>query len=92
MVITLKESQLMIKSKAFTVEAVDDNAKHCRLGLETGDTFCFEYETPQSFCPPSLSEILTWCEVFRCGGYFTCRGAKEKYKMEISCPCHCLQF
>ena len=82
----------ILEDWAFTVEVVDGNAKNCRLGLETGDTFCFEYETPQSFCPPALSEILTWCEVSRCGGYFTCRGAKEKYEIEIPCPCHCLQF
>ena len=76
----------------FTVVVVDGYAKNCRLGLETGDTFCFEYETPQGFCPRALSEIFTWCEVIRCGGDFTYRGAKQKYVMEIPCPCHCLQF
>lgn len=84
----------ILEDWAFTVEVVGGNAKNCRLGLETGDTFCFEYETPQGFCPRALSEIFTWCEVIRCGGDFTYRGAKEKYVMEIPCPCpcHCLQF
>ena len=80
----------ILEDWAFTVEVVDGNAKNCRLGLETGDTFCFEYETPQGFCPRALSEIFTWCEVIRCGGDFTYRGVKEKYVMEI--PCYYLQF
>ena len=56
------------------------------------DKFCFEYETPQGFCPCALAEIFTWCEVVRCGGDFTYRGATEKYVMEIPCPRYCLQF
>ena len=80
----------ILEDWAFTVEVVDGDAKNCRLGLETGDTFFFEQETPQGFCPRAFSEISTWCEVIRCGGDFTYRGAKEKYGMEI--PCHCLQF
>lgn len=76
-------NKCILEDWVFTVEVVDGNAKNCRLGLETGDTFCFEYETPQGFCPRALSEIFTWCEVIRCGGDFTYRGAKEKFVMGI---------
>lgn len=74
------------------VEVIDGEAKNCRLGLEKGDVFHFEYETPQGFCPRAIAEIFTWCEVIRCGGDFTYRGAKEKYRIDIPCPCHCLRF
>ena len=56
---------------AFDVEVIEGEAKNCRLGLEKGDVFHFEYETPQGFCPRAMAEIFTWCEVIRCGGDFT---------------------
>lgn len=37
---------------SFRVEVTDGYAKDCRLGLEKGDVFSFEYETPHGFCPP----------------------------------------
>ena len=77
---------------AFEVEVVDGISKNCRLGLEQGDKFYFEYETPKNFCPRALIEIFTWCEVVRCGGDFTYRGSKEKYEIDIPCPCNCLHF
>ena len=82
----------IVEDWAFEVEVIGGEAKNCRLGLEKGDKFHFEYETPQNFCPRALTEIFTWCEVIRCGGDFTHRGSEEKYKMEIPCPCNCLRF
>ncbi len=37
---------------SFRLEVIDGYVKDCRLGLEKGDVFSFEYETPQGFCPP----------------------------------------
>ena len=37
-----KMNKWILEDWAFTVEVVDGNAKNCRLGLETGDTFFFE--------------------------------------------------
>lgn len=82
----------VVEDWAFVVEVIDGDAKNCRLGLEKGDVFHFEYETPQGFCPRAMAEIFTWCEVIRCGGDFTYRGAQDKYRIELSCPCHCLRF
>jgi uncharacterized repeat protein (TIGR04076 family) len=82
----------IVEDWAFDVEVIGGEACNCRLGLEKGDVFHFEYETPQGFCPRALTEIFTWCEVVRCGGNFTYRGAKEEYQMEIPCPCHRLRF
>ena len=73
----------VVEDWAFVVEVIDGDAKNCWLGLEKGDVFHFEYETPQNFCPRAMAEIYTWCEVVRCGGDFTYRGAKDKYKIEI---------
>ena len=77
---------------SFRVEVTDGYAKDCRLGLEKGDFFSFEYETPQGFCPRAISEIYTYCEIIRCGGNFTYRGSKEKYSIDVSCPCNCIKF
>jgi len=77
---------------AFEVKVLRGEAKHCRLGLETGDKFYFEYECPSGFCPRALIEIFTWCEVIRCGGNFTYRGSPEPYRTKLPCPCHCLDF
>ncbi len=82
----------IVEDWAFDINVIEGSSKDCRLGLEKGDRFHFEYETPQNFCPRALSDIFTWCEVIRCGGDFTYRGAREKYIMEISCPCHVLKF
>jgi len=39
-----------------------------------------------------MIDLFTWCEVIRCGGDFTCRGQKEKYEMDIPCPCRSINF
>ena len=77
---------------SFRLEVIDGYVKDCRLGLEKGDVFSFEYETPQGFCPRAISEIYTYCEIIRCGGNFTYRGSKEKYSIDVSCPCNCIRF
>ncbi len=48
----------IVEDWAFDVEVIDGEAKNCRLGLEKGDVFHFEYETPQGFCPRAIAEIL----------------------------------
>lgn len=76
----------------FELTAVDGKAAHCRLGIEKGDSFCFSYECPAGMCPRVMSELFTWCEVIRCGGDFTYRGMKEKYEMDMRCPCGSIGF
>ena len=82
----------IVEDWAFAIEVIEGDATNCRLGLEKGDKFHFEYECPQNFCPRALTEIFTYCEVVRCGGDFTYRGSSKKYEMNLPCPCHCLQF
>ena len=55
----------------FTLTALEGEARHCRLGIEQGDRFVFQYGTPADFCPRAMMEIYTWCEVIRCGGDFS---------------------
>ena len=76
----------------FEVTVTRGDARSCRLGLETGDRFVFQYGCPADFCPRAMAEIHTWCEVIRCGGDFTHRGSKEALALDIPCPCHCLDF
>lgn len=76
----------------FTLTALEGEARHCRLGIEQGDRFVFQYGTPADFCPRAMMEIYTWCEVIRCGGDFTQRGCASKTEMELWCPCRCIRF
>ena len=76
----------------FEILATDGEAHDCRLGIEKGDVFVFEYGCPADFCPRAMSEVFTWCEVIRCGGDFTHRGSSEKYVLDFKCPCSCISF
>ena len=82
----------IVEDRAFEVTVIKGEAQNCRLGLEKGDAFRFEYGCPADFCPRAMADIHTWCEVIRCGGDFTHRGSKYKYEMTFPCPCHCLEF
>ena len=76
----------------FELTVTDGRAENCRLGIEEGDRFVFSYECPSGICPRVTTELFTWCEVVRCGGDFTYRGAKEKYEMDMPCPCRSIMF
>lgn len=76
----------------FELTAIEGKAAHCRLGIEKGDKFIFSYECPVGICPRVMSELFTWCEVIRCGGDFTYRGMKDKYEMDLPCPCRSIKF
>lgn len=71
----------------FELTATEGSARSCRLGIERGNRFVFSYGCPEGICPRVMMEVLTWCEVIRCGGDFTCRGEKERYQMDLTCPC-----
>ena len=76
----------------FELTVVEGSAANCRLGIEKGDRFVFSYECPAGMCPRVMIELFAWCEVIRCGGDFTYRGMKEKYALELKCPCGSIGF
>ena len=82
----------IVEDWEFELIALDGIAAHCRLGIEKGDKFVFSYECPAGMCPRLMSQVYTWCEVIRCGGDFTYRGSKEKYEMDMRCPCESISF
>jgi len=82
----------IVEDWEFTLTATSGEAGHCRLGLEKGDTFVFQYGCPAGMCPKIMPQLYTWCEVIRCGGAFTYRGEKEKYEMWLSCPDGSISF
>jgi len=82
----------MAEDWEFELAVTEGKAGHCRLGLEKGDKFVFQYECPAGMCPKTMIQLYTWCEVIRCGGDFTYRGIKEKYEMDLSCADGCIQF
>lgn len=82
----------VVEDWQFELTAIEGKAGNCRLGIEKGDRFIFSYECPAGICPRVMNELFTWCEVIRCGGDFTYRGMKDKYEMDLSCPCQSIQF
>jgi len=82
----------IVEDWEFNVTVTSGDSINCRLGLEKGDRFTFQYECPTNFCPRTMIELYTWCEVIRCGGDFISRGCKDKYKMDLTCPCKCIDF
>ncbi len=82
----------MVEDWQFEVTVIEGKSEKCRLGLEKGDTFIFQYETPADFCPRAMVELYNLCEIIRCGGDFTYRGSNKKYQIEFWCPCHCELF
>ena len=76
----------------FEITVTEGKAGHCRLGLEKGDRFVFQYECPGGMCPKAMTQLYTWCEVIRCGGDFTLRGSKESREMDMCCPDGCITF
>ena len=76
----------------FEITVTRGKAGHCRLGLQEGDKFRFEYGTPAGFCPKTTGTVYTWCEVIRCGGDFTLRGSKDRYAMDLACADGCISF
>jgi uncharacterized repeat protein (TIGR04076 family) len=81
----------VVEDWEFELTAINGKAGHCRLGIEKGDTFVFQYECPVGFCPKAMTQVYTWCEVIRCGGDFTYRG-NEKYEMGMTCPDQSISF
>ena len=82
----------VVEDWEFELTAIEGKAGHCRLGLEKGDKFTFTHECPAGMCPRVMEQVYTWCEVIRCGGDFTYRGSKEKYGMNLVCPCKSIHF
>ena len=82
----------VVEDWQFELTAIEGKAGNCRLGIEKGDRFIFSYECPVGICPRVMNELFTWCEVIRCGGDFTYRGMKDKYEMDLPCPCQSIQF
>ena len=88
----IKMKKWVVEDWGFEITATHGKAGNCRLGLEAGDKFSFQYEVPVGFCPRTMGDLFTWCEVIRCGGDFTYRGIKDKYAIDLRCACGCIHF
>jgi len=70
----------------------DNKAEECRLGLEPGDTFSCQFETPAGFCPTSFIKIFPSLEVVRCGGDLHALGGRSPTEMTFQCPDGAVKF
>ncbi len=80
----------------FRIEVIrvgkENKAEECRLGLEPGDVFECDYETPKGFCPTSFIKIFPAMEALRCEGDLRNLGAHEQRETEFMCPDGAVRF
>lgn len=76
----------------FTLAVLHGEARSCRIGLEAGDAFTFQYALPAGLCPKTVLQLHTLCEIVRCGGDFTHRGSPDPYSIEFPCADGVLAF
>jgi uncharacterized repeat protein (TIGR04076 family) len=62
------------------------------MGLEPGDSFECDYETPAGFCPASFIKIFPVMEAIRCDGDLRYLGAGAPHEMDFICPDGAVQF
>lgn len=84
--------QWMQEDWEFQLTVVRGESRHCRLGLEAGDVFTFQYACPAGFCPKSMGQLHTLCEIARCGGDFRLRGSDSAHEIRFSCADNVLEF
>lgn len=82
----------IVEDWEFTLTVLHGEARHCRIGLEDGDAFTFQYALPAGICPKTAPVLYALCEVVRCGGDFTHRGSSEPYSIEFPCADGVLTF
>jgi uncharacterized repeat protein (TIGR04076 family) len=70
----------------------ENQPEECRLGLEPGDKFECDYQTPGGFCPTSLIKIFPVLETIRCEGDLRYLGANVAHEMEFICPDGVVKF
>ena len=70
----------------------ENKSTECRLGLEPGDRFECNYETPDGFCPTSFIKIFPIMEAIRCEGDLRYLGAQTAHEMEFICPDGAVRF
>ncbi len=70
----------------------ENKAEECRLGLEAGDKFSCQFETPGGFCPTSFIKIFPSLEAVRCGGDLRNLGGKGPAEMTFLCPDSVVKF
>lgn len=74
----------------FTITVTE--ARDCRMGFESGDTFTCDYACPAGFCPKTMAALHTLCEIARCGGDYCLRGSKRKNETDFVCADGCVRF
>ena len=74
----------------FTIEVLgvgkEDRAEECRIGLEPGDTFECDFETPAGFCPTAFIKIFPSMEAVRCEGDLRHVGGDSPTETACLCP------
>ncbi len=69
----------------FRVEAVAQRGA-CRSGIKPGDTWHFEWNTPEGFCPKTLLLVFPLMIACECAGDLRERGGKSHDEIEFDCP------
>lgn len=64
----------------------------CRMGYEAGDRFACQYECPAHFCPKTMAQLHTLCEVARSGGDYRKLGGHSRNEIEFTCADGVVKF
>lgn len=80
----------IIEDWAFSVTVIKQNP--CRMGFEIGDTFHCMYECPTGFCPKTMANLHSLCEVARAAGDYTCWVEKLNMKLSSHVPMELFSF
>jgi uncharacterized repeat protein (TIGR04076 family) len=70
---------------AYTIETVSCKGA-CRSGIQTGDAWLFEWNTPEGFCPKALVLVFPLMIACECGGDLRERGGSSRDTIEFDCP------
>ena len=76
----------VVEAWEFELTATNGKAGHCRLGIEKGDKFVFQYACPAGICPKVMKQVYTWCFGEEVSGDFARSEYNEKHEMDMSCP------
>ena len=88
---TLSGPKDWVEPVAYTIEAVSCKSA-CRSGIEPGDAWHFEWNTPGGFCPKALVLVFPLMVACECAGDLRERGGKSRNEIEFDCPDGVVRF
>lgn len=81
----MKKPEDWVEPVAYEIRALSLR-KSCRSGIEPGDCWQFEWNTPAGFCPKTLMQVFPLMIACECSGDLRERGGTSQNTIEFTCP------